>query len=82
MRWILQSFAGGRSSIDIARDLNGSGVPGPRGGQWNASTIRGDPKTLVGIINNPLYAGELVWMRREWRKDADSEKRSVGIGFG
>ncbi len=50
-------------------------MPGPRGGQWNASTIRGDPTKLVGILNNPLYAGRLVWGRRQWRKNPDSEKR-------
>jgi site-specific DNA recombinase len=32
-------------------------VPSPRGGQWNASTIRGDPKKATGILNNPLYVG-------------------------
>src|SRR5690606_33862129 len=30
---------------------------------------------LVGILNNPLYRGELVWKRREWRKNPDSEDR-------
>ena len=50
-------------------------MPGPRGGQWNASTIRGDPAKLVGILNNPLYVGRLVWGRRHWRRTPDSEKR-------
>ena len=68
-------FAAGLSSIEIAKRLNEEGVPGPRGGQWNASTIRGDPKKLVGILNNPLYAGRLVWGRRQWRRNPDSEQR-------
>jgi site-specific DNA recombinase len=68
-------FAAGLSSIQIATRLNEEGVPGSRGGQWNASTIRGDPAKLVGILNNPLYAGRLVWGRRQWRKNPDSEKR-------
>ena len=50
-------------------------MPGPRGGEWNASTIRGDPAKLAGILNNPLYVGRLVWGRREWRRNPDSEKR-------
>lgn len=50
-------------------------MPGPRGGQWNASTVRGDPAKLVGILNNPLYVGRLVWGRRHWRRTPDSEKR-------
>ena len=50
-------------------------MPGPRGGQWNASTVRGDPKKATGILNNPLYVGRLVWGRRQWRRNPDSEKR-------
>lgn len=75
VRWMHEGFAAGRSSIDLAHDLNRRSIPGPRGGQWNASTIRGNPKTLVGIINNPPFRGELVWKRREWRKDPDSDRR-------
>jgi len=75
VRRICRGFADGRSGIDIARELNLEGVPGPRGGEWNASTIRGDPKKLVGILNNPLYRGRLIWGRREWRKNPDSDRR-------
>ncbi|MDQ0836217.1 recombinase family protein [Sphingomonas faeni] len=75
VRRIFAWFAAGLSSIQIATRLNEEGVPGPRGGQWNASTIRGDPKKLVGILNNPLYEGRLVWGRRQWRKNPDSDQR-------
>jgi site-specific DNA recombinase len=72
---IFSEFAAGASSIQIATRLNADGVPGPRGGQWNASTVRGDPKKATGILNNPLYVGRLVWGRRQWRRNPDSEKR-------
>jgi site-specific DNA recombinase len=72
---IFTEFAAGASSIQIATRLNTDGVPGPRGGQWNASTVRGDPKKTTGILNNPLYVGRLVWGRRQWRRTPDSEKR-------
>ncbi len=72
---IYTEFAAGQSSIQIATGLNVDGIPGPRGGQWNASTIRGDPKKATGILNNPLYVGRLVWGRRQWRRNPDSEKR-------
>ncbi|WP_436286797.1 recombinase family protein [Sphingomonas trueperi] len=75
MRQIFHWFASGLSSIQIAKRLNEQAVPGPRGGQWNASTVRGDPAKLVGILNNPLYVGRLVWGRRHWRRTPDSEKR-------
>lgn len=47
---IFDLFANGLSSIQIATRLNEEKIPGPRGGAWNASTIRGDPKKLVGIL--------------------------------
>jgi DNA invertase Pin-like site-specific DNA recombinase len=72
---IFAEFAAGASSIQIATRLNAEGIPGPRGGQWNASTIRGDPKKATGVLNNPLYVGRLVWGRRQWRRNPDSEKR-------
>jgi site-specific DNA recombinase len=72
---IFTEFTAGASSIQIATRLNTDGVPGPRGGQWNASTVRGDPKKATGILNNPLYVGRLVWGRRQWRRNPDSEKR-------
>ena len=75
VRRIYRDFADGRSSIQIATALNAEKVPGPRGGEWNASTIRGDPNKLVGILNNPLYEGKMVWGRREWRKNPDSDRR-------
>ena len=75
VRRILGEFAAGRSAIQIATSLNAEGVPGPRGGEWNASTIRGDPTKFVGILHNPLYRGRIVWGRREWRKDPDSDRR-------
>ena len=72
---IYRDFVSGLSSIDIAMALNLEGVPAPRGGEWNASTIRGDPKKRTGILNNPLYVGRLIWGRRNWRRDPDSENR-------
>ncbi len=72
---IFRDFAAGRSAGQIATALNEERVPSPRGGEWNASTIRGDPKKLVGILNNPLYRGQMVWNRREWRKNPDSDAR-------
>ena len=75
VRRIFAEFAAGRSSIQIATGLNHDGIAGPRGGQWNASTIRGDPAKATGILNNPLYVGRLVWGRRQWRRNPDSEKR-------
>ncbi|GLV23301.1 hypothetical protein TomMM35A_31400 [Sphingobium sp. TomMM35A] len=75
LRRIFRDFANGLSAIAIATALNEEGIPDPRGGEWNASTIRRNPKALTGILNNPLYIGRLVWGRRQWRRNPDSETR-------
>jgi site-specific DNA recombinase len=41
----------------IARRLNEEGIPGPSGGKWWASTV-------TALLRNPLYAGVLVYGRR------------------
>lgn len=33
------------------------------------------PKKAVGILNNHLYVGRLVWNRRQWRRNPESEQR-------
>lgn len=75
VRRIFVEFATGASSIQIATRLNADGIPGPCGGRWNVSTIRGDPKKATGVLNNPLYVGRLIWGRRQWRRNPDSERR-------
>jgi DNA invertase Pin-like site-specific DNA recombinase len=56
----------GKGYKSIADTLNGEGVPAPRGpewshiysGFWTDSTIR-------SILVNPIYAGDMVWNRRQ-----------------
>jgi site-specific DNA recombinase len=87
--------AAGWSGQRIARQLNADKVP-PPGASWNrkdtgpnrkntakgwrSSAIVGDPSRGVGILNNPLYKGELVWGRSKWtRSAADSNDRTPEI---
>ncbi|WP_429032364.1 recombinase family protein [Bradyrhizobium sp. I1.14.4] len=65
----------GKSSRTIAFELNRKGVPGPQGAEWGPSTIHGNPKRGVGILNNELYVGRLVWNRLRYLKDPDTGKR-------
>jgi len=60
VRRIFAEYLAGVSPQRIALGLNRDGVPGPRGRGWTESTIRGDRKRLNGMLNNRLYAGELV----------------------
>lgn len=48
--YICEQYAGGRSPHDIAIELNGRGILGPRGGQWSASTINGNKARGTGIL--------------------------------
>ncbi len=66
---IFQLYAEGVKPLRIARTLNGEGIPGPSGGPWLADTIRGRGKRREGVLNNPIYAGRLVWNRMRNLKD-------------
>lgn len=86
VREIFEYFAGGYSPRWIADELNRRKVPAP-GAAWNrksrradgiwlSSAIAGDPRKGVGILNNELYRGQIIWNRMRWtRSAADSSKR-------
>ena len=72
---IFKLFADGVSPRAIARHLNAEGVPGPDGRPWQDTTIRGQAERGTGILNNELYAGQLVWNRCSYVKDPRSGRR-------
>jgi site-specific DNA recombinase len=49
---IFSKFAAGKSPRRIAHDLNRARISGPRGGEWDASTINGNAARGTGILNN------------------------------
>ena len=65
-----------KSPKAIAASLNEDGTPCPSGNQWGQSTINGNRRRGTGILNNPLYIGELVWNRQRFIKDPDTGKRA------
>jgi site-specific DNA recombinase len=75
VRRIFADYIAGKSSRTIAFELNKQGVPGPQGAEWGPSTIHGNPKRGVGILNNELYVGRLIWNRLCYLKDPDTGKR-------
>ncbi|MGB8843560.1 MAG: recombinase family protein [Aliidongia sp.] len=75
VRRIFNDYIAGKSSRTIAWELNREGVPGPQGSEWGPTTIHGNPKRGVGILNNELYVGRLVWNRLRYLKDPDTGKR-------
>ena len=61
----------------IAEELNNRQVPGPRGAMWRDTAIRGDTRRGTGIINNQAYRGCVVFNRRNFRKNPESEEREA-----
>ncbi len=76
IRRIFEMFAKGATARDIAARLNSEGVPGPRGGLWNASSINGSRQRGNGVLQTELYAGVKVYGRMEVRKDRLTGKRT------
>jgi site-specific DNA recombinase len=72
---VFSEFTAGKSPRRIAVDLNRDHIPGPRGGEWDASTINGNAARGTGILNNELYIGKIVWNRLRYIKDPSTGKR-------
>lgn len=75
VRWVFQQFADGRSVRAIVHDLNQRGTPSTRGGTWAVSALQGSSIKGLGMLNNELYTGRVIWNRRQWLKDPESGKR-------
>ena len=72
---IFTEYTDGMAPRLIAGRLNAEGVPSPRGGQWNASTINGSRQRRNGILNNELYLGCITYNRQRFVKDPETGKR-------
>ena len=77
VRRIFDEYVAGESPRAIAQRLNEEGVPAPRGGAWRSSTIAGDRVRQNGILQNRLYAGELVHARTTKRPDPTTRKTKI-----
>ena len=75
IRRIYQEYADGMAPRRIAGRLNAEGIPSPRGGQWNASTINGSRQRRNGILNNELYIGHITYNRQSFVKDPETGRR-------
>jgi DNA invertase Pin-like site-specific DNA recombinase/transcriptional regulator with XRE-family HTH domain len=56
--WMVQQRIAGKGFRAIADELNERGVPAPRGGKWNATTVG-------KILTSPLLVGHVVEMKGE-----------------
>ena len=76
---IFTEYVSGRSARDIVKSLNADGIPGPDGGQWRDSTIRGQVRRGTGLLNNTLYIGKLIWNRVAYVKHPLTGKRQARV---
>ena len=79
VRRIFTEYVEGQSPRAIAANLNRDGIPSPRGGHWNASTINGSRQRKNGILNNELYLGRITYNRQRFVKDPDTGKRQSRV---
>ena len=75
VRRIFEWYADGWSPREIALALNREGVPAPRGGAWQSSSISGYAARGQGMIMNEFYAGEIVWNKTEHARNPKTGKR-------
>jgi DNA invertase Pin-like site-specific DNA recombinase len=77
VRRIYAEYVAGKWPLKIVAELNAEGVPGPRGGPWNVSTIIGSAKRKNGLLNNALYRGRIVYNRQRFIKNPATGKRTA-----
>jgi len=87
VRRIFRLYTDGLSARAIADTLNSERVASPGSGWtrserrrsgWLASAIAGDARRGLGVLNNALYRGDVIWNRFRWvRMAADSSKRRM-----
>ena len=75
IRRIYREYLAGETPRAIAGQLNADGIPPPRGANWVASTINGNKARGYGLIQNPLYAGRLIWNKTTMVRNPDTGKR-------
>ena len=81
VRLIYRWYADGMTPRAIVHRLNADQVAPPRGTShrtvrgWTPATLFGASSRALGILNNPLYAGQLLWNRSQKVRDPDTGKR-------
>ena len=77
VRRIFAEYVEGRSPFAIVKELNREGIPAPRSGAWNASTLNGSRQRENGILSNSLYVGRLTYNRQHFIKDPANGRRQA-----
>lgn len=72
VRWIFDSYLGGKGFITIANELNRNGTPKWTDSEWHATAIE-------KILKNPAYTGCLL-LQRTYRENHITKKTLVNTG--
>lgn len=75
VRLIYRLRLSGMTPRSIAEKLNKDGIPSPRGGRWNASTLNGSKSRGLGILRNTIYVGTRQWNRLAMVRNPATGKR-------
>ena len=86
VRQIYEWYDKGKSPRQIADELNQRRIPSPgasyhrkepsvRHGTWSASVLHGELNRATGLLSNPIYVGRMIWNRRQWERDPETNKK-------
>ena len=59
--------------------LNQNCIPGPDGGLWAESSLRGNRRLGTGVLNNEFYIGRMVWNRQRRMKNPHTGGRVLRL---
>lgn len=68
VRRIHEEFDANRSTFEICASLNADGIPGPKGKDWRPGALLGNRHGGLGILRNPIYAGEYQFRKTSRRR--------------
>ena len=74
---IYDEYTAGKKIKDILYSLNADGVPSARGGLWTAVSITGHYGRHNGILQNPIYKGQIIFNRRNYRRHPETDARHM-----
>ncbi|SCA58120.1 hypothetical protein MTBPR1_80174 [Candidatus Terasakiella magnetica] len=72
---IYKEYSEGLLLSEIVETLNKDGIPSPSGKLWKINTLLGNRQKLIGILNNPMYVGQIVFNKERHIRDPITGKR-------
>jgi len=75
VRSLFQRYLAGEGLKELAHSLNARGVPPPRPRANHERRPSWSPSAIREMLLNPVYKGEVVWIRSEWIKDHETGRK-------